>query len=64
MEQGCGWSQRVCPQKAVATWERRASLPPAQPTLPLVPQYVLLESVGKTGFADWDPKSLLQAPLS
>lgn len=21
-EQGCGWSQRVCPQKAAATWKR------------------------------------------
>lgn len=39
MEQGCGWSQNVCPQKAVATWRggdgRLLSL--SKPTLPLLP---------------------------
>ena len=39
MEQGCGWSPRVCPQKALATWRRRDGLlsSPSKPTLPLLP---------------------------
>lgn len=53
MEQGCGWSQRVCPQKAMATWRggRWASLSPfkvhsSQPTPVSAPE-VLLEPVDK-----------------
>lgn len=39
MEQGCGWSQNVCPQKAVATWRGGDGclLPLSKPTLPLLP---------------------------
>ena len=36
MEQGCRWSPRVCPQKAVATWRRGDGLlsSPSKPTHP------------------------------
>lgn len=35
-EQGCGWSQRVCPQKAVATWSAGDGplFPPSKPASP------------------------------
>lgn len=36
MEQGCGWSQRLFPHKAAATWRRGDGhlFPPSKPTLP------------------------------
>lgn len=37
VEQGCGWSQRVCPQKPVATW-KGGSRPPFSRTSPTLPQ--------------------------